>query len=116
MSKVVRQYRYFSEGSDKNYPSSITRANLQSGAIFFNEEDLGSIVQLGIQTLPGTKFYLNNSVYPTIVGYTGIYELQLGDDIAITALSFDNASLALFGNGANPEGYLIVDAIYEMED
>ncbi len=117
MNKVVRQYRYFSPGSDKNYPSNISKDNLQSGRIFFGEEGLRSIVQLGIQTLPGTKFYLNNSVAPTIVGYTGIYELKLNADVAINALSFDGSSLNLIGNDStHPEGYLIVDAIYEVEE
>lgn len=117
MSKVVRQYRYFTPGNDKNYPEGINYTNLQSGSIFFSEEGLRSIVQLGIQTLPGTKFYLNHSVAPTIVGYTGIYELQLNADVSITALSFDGSSLSLIGNDStHPEGYLIVDAIYEVED
>lgn len=117
MGKVVRQYRYFSSGSNKNYPDGINYTNLQSGTIFFNEAGLRSIVQLGIQTLPGTKFYLNHSIAPTIVGYTGIYELQLNADVAITSLSFDGQSLDFIGNGnVHPEGYLIIDAIYETED
>jgi hypothetical protein len=35
------------------------------------------IVQLGIQSVPGTKFYLNGSNNPIIIGNTGIYELDL---------------------------------------
>jgi hypothetical protein len=36
------------------------------------------IVHLGIQTLPGTKVYLNSNMdAPVIIGATGIYELDL---------------------------------------
>ena len=36
------------------------------------------IIHLGIQTLPGTKIYLNGFYdAPIIIGATGIYELDL---------------------------------------
>lgn len=116
MSKAIRQYRFYDSQSSnsKNHPSTITLGNLASGSIFFNDASLGSITQLGIQTLPGTKFYLNNSITPIVVGYTGIYELDLRSDTEITALAFDNASLNTINTTNN--AYLIVDAIYEVEE
>ncbi len=115
MSKAVRQYRFYNTNdSTRNYPTGISIGNLTSGSIFFNDEGLGAITQLGIQTLPGTKFFLNNSITPVIVGYTGIYELDLGSEAEITALAFDNASMNTINNITN--AYLIVDAIYEMEE
>lgn len=114
MSKAIRQYRFYNTNdSMRNYPSAITIGNLTSGSIFFNDAELGAITQLGIQALPGTKFYLNNSVTPVIIGYTGIYELDLRSEAEITALAFDSASLNAINSINN--AYLIVDAIYEVE-
>ena len=116
MSKAIRQYRFFNSESaeTRNYPSGLNSANLTSGSIFFNDPELGAITQLGIQTLPGTKFFLNNGITPVIVGYTGIYELDLRSEAEITALSFDSSSINTISsiNGA----YLIVDAVYEVEE
>ena len=72
------------------------------------------IIQLGIQSLPGVKFYLNNSASPIILGYTGIYDLELNGITEITSLSFDAESMNLIN--ASPESYLIVDFIYESEE
>ena len=118
MGKTVRQYRYYNDSqSGNNYPpgdNGISYARLASGSIFF-DNSLGGIIQLGIQTLPGTKFYLNNSMTPVIIGYTGIYELDLSNlATEITALSFDENSLKTIKEVAN--AYLIVDAIYDSGD
>jgi len=43
--------------------------------------------------MPGTKFYLNKSTNPVMIGYTGIYELDLNGQIEISALNFDKASM-----------------------
>lgn len=75
---------------------------------------MGAITQLGIQTLPGIKFYLNDGVDPIIVGSTGIYELDLEGLSEITALSFDKDSIKRIDD--NDNGYLIVDAIYSAEE
>jgi hypothetical protein len=64
--------------------------------------------------LPGTKFYLNNSASPIIIGYTGIYELDLEGVAEITSISFDRDSLSAINNINN--AYLIVDAIYNVEE
>ena len=44
----------------------------------------GSIVKIGIQAPPGTRFYLNN--IPMQIGRSGMYELD--DDIEVTGLYF----------------------------
>ncbi|MBO7535626.1 MAG: hypothetical protein J6T34_00605, partial [Bacilli bacterium] len=69
------------------------------------------IVQLGVQCLPGTKFYLNNSSDPIIIGSTGIYEIDLIGETEISALSFDSGSISSVNNNDNAS--LIVDMIYE---
>lgn len=107
MSKQIMQFRYYAEGHSKNSPSKINKAKLASGSIFSN---CYPITQLGIQALPGTKFYLNNSITPIIIGSTGIYELDLEGLSEITQLSFDPLSVEAINK--NNSAYLIVDIIY----
>ena len=57
------------------------------------------------------KFKVNNSSEPVVIGSTGIYELELPQDVEITALSFEASSIASLSNLEN--GSLIVDIIYE---
>ena len=115
MAKKIKQFRYYEEkditrnpNTTRNFPSNIAARNLKSGSIFAS---CTPIVQLGIQTLPGTRFFLNGNNYPIIVGNTGIYELDLQGQGEITALSFEASSIDAISK--NPNGYLIVDIIYE---
>jgi hypothetical protein len=64
--------------------------------------------------LPGTKFYINSSTEPIIIDYTGIFTLDLADGVEISYLTFDSDSLEFIST--NPDGYLIIDTIYEVED
>lgn len=109
--KKVAQIRYYNDGNLKNYPSDVSYRKLVAGSIF---SDKLPIVQLGIQTLPGQKFYLNNSTSPVIVGTTGIYELDIDGLTEITAISFDSKTLQLVSN--NESAFLIVDLIYKQEE
>ena len=115
MAKIVKQYRYYYNEAQKNQPSNLTWEELAEGSVFFTD-NLKSIIQLGIQTLPGTQFYINNSDknYPIIVGTTGIYELDLQGISEITALSFNPESLQIIDNVGN--AFLIIDALYEIEE
>lgn len=114
MAKKVKQIRYYSDTSNNNYPTgqhSPKYRTLISGSAFSNYMP---IIQLGIQSLPGTKFYLNGSNNPIIIGNTGIYELDLQGLTEINSLQFDASSLALIQN--NNSAYLIVDIIYEGDE
>lgn len=111
MAKRVKQIRYYSDNSANNYPidnNKPTYRNLVSGSLL---SKFVPILQLGIQTLPGTKFYLNGSNNPIIVGNTGIYELDLESLPKINSLQFDASSLSLISK--NNSAYLIIDIIYE---
>ncbi len=112
MAKKVKQFRYYSDTSENNYPSEDgkkpTYRNLISGSVFSNYMP---ILQLGVQTLPGTKFYLNGSNNPIIIGSTGIYELDLQGLTEISSLQFDASSVGLIKN--NQSAYLIIDIIYD---
>ena len=84
--------------------------HLISGSAFTTANCI-PIIQLGIQSLPGTKFYLNNSYNPVIIGNTGIYELDLNGLAEVTSLQFDQKTLQAIHNNSN--AYLIIDIIYE---
>ena len=109
MANKIMQFRYYGEKVSNNQPSNISASNLASGHIF---SGYLPITQLGIQTLPGTKFYLNNSIYPVVIGSTGIYELDLKGVTQITEIHFDKRSLNLINENNN--AYLIVDIIAEV--
>lgn len=107
--KHIKQFRYYGNENASNYPViSNYRLQLINGNIFKNH---GQISQLGIQGVPGTKFYLNNSENPIIIGGTGIYELDLGDSGAITAIRFDSESIDIYDNSEIER--MLIDIVYE---
>lgn len=110
-NKNIMQFRYYNNTNINNQPANITKAKLVSGNAFNNYLP---ITQLGIQTLPGTKFYLNHSVVPTMIGSTGIYELNLEGLSKITSISFDSKSIKAIEE--NDGAYLIIDIVYEVEE
>lgn len=113
MAKKIQQFRYYGDGNGNNYPSGISASNLYTGTIF-TDYNCTRIVQLGIQTLPGMRVYINGNTVPIIVGQTGIYELSLDGMSYITELAFDAATLKLINtNQAN--SYLIIDVLHEVE-
>jgi hypothetical protein len=48
MAKYLKQYRYFGEGNDKNYPLGIGINDFITGRAFFDGNILHSISHLGI--------------------------------------------------------------------
>ena len=120
MANKIKQFRYYNDTNNlgKNSPSVITidgadvdvsYAHYVSGAVF---GECFPVLQFGIQSLPGTKFYLNNSIYPVVIGSTGIYELDLKGVTQITEIHFDKRSLNLINENNN--AYLIVDIIADV--
>lgn len=108
MAKKIAQYRYYNDGNENNYPASLTKAELANGKRFSALD----IYQLGIQTVPGTIFYLQETENPIIVGTTGIFELELHNETTvINSLKFDGRSLDIIAS--NPNTSLIIDIIYE---
>lgn len=110
MAKKIGQIRYFGENDNRNYPSNINSLRLRTGTAFTT---VYPVVQLGVQTLPGTKIYLNNHTTPIIIGATGIYELSVEGLTNITDIAFDENSLKTIRDNAN--AYIIIDYIYETE-
>ena len=109
MAKHIMQFRYYDENHSNNQPENLKLSQLVNGEVF---SKYLPFTQLGIQSLPGTRFYLNDNIEgPVILGSTGIYELELVGISKISSLKFDSKSLNLIKN--NPNGYLIIDVIYE---
>lgn len=94
-------------GSSINNPTGIW----QDGTVF---KDYLPASQLGIIAPPGTKFYINGSASYAVVGYTGLFELDLRETGVITSLTFNDVSLNYIAS--NPAAYLIVDLVYEPEE
>lgn len=123
-TKKITQLRFFGDSNgylntserdaiyhqmDENQPNSLSSLDLSSGDAFV---DYTPIVQLGIQSLPGTKFNLNANLDPVIIGVSGIYELDLTNSSAVlTSLTFEKDSLDQIDR--NPDGYLIIDIVYD---
>lgn len=112
MANKLKQYRFFSdpqiEHFSANEPSNATIDSFATGSVFTGGYP---IKQLGIQTIPGVKFYLNRSPQAVIVGHSGIFSLDLAGQLEISSLQFDKNSLQ---NLVTPiGGYLIVDTIYD---
>ena len=110
MARVVKQYRYYNDNNLNNQPIDIRYGHFVDGSVF----ELPScypILQLGIQALPGTEFYLNTSPDPIVIGFTGIYELDLENQLEIVKISFSKDSMEAIRDNQN--GYLIVDILYD---
>ena len=111
MARKVYQVRYYGdkEANGKNQPEGLTGNRLRSGSVF---NAYTPMKQIGIQTMPGVQFYLNNSIEPITIGSTGIYELNVENLTEITALSFDTTSINMI-NQTPSLSYIIVDILYE---
>lgn len=108
----IAQIRYYDDGDDRNTPYSLY-TQLCGDTAF---KDFAPIRHLGIQTVPGTRVYLNKSITPIIIGATGIYELDLNEESTaiLHSIRFDKTSMEIIKN--LPNGHLIVDIVYEGED
>lgn len=111
MAKRIKQFRFFGIGDTDHNTAGTTYQTLVSGNVF---SDVLPILQLGIQALPGTKFYVNSSTSPVVIGVTGFYEMSLQNNTQITSLSFDGNSLTAIANCST--GGLIIDVTYENNE
>lgn len=112
--KKIKQFRYFGREDARNYPNEENLKNLLNTGELFS--DYSPITQLGIQAPAGTQFYLNNNeerTNPIIIGYSGIYELNLEGIAEIYTLSFEESSLSAIDQ--LPQSHLIIDIVYEGE-
>lgn len=108
MAKRIMQFRYYGEKNTSTNQPAVGASKFADGTVF---KSYLPFTKLGIQALPGTKFYLNDSVDEIIIGATGIYELDLEGISKITNLTFNRQSLSLISNSSN--NGLIVDVVSE---
>ena len=121
MAYKVKQFRYYNDKSSevaadkRNQPTTLDgTTTLITSEHYANGDVFGKyfpVTQLGIQALPGTKFYLNEATDPIIIGATGIYELDLDGQAEITNLQFEARSMKLIKENNN--AFLIIDIIYD---
>lgn len=105
MQKKFKQIIYCHPTSSIN-TVGITRDTLVTGSAFSNYLPLS---QLGVRALPGTKFYINGTDSPVIIGFTGMFELDLSKGGSVTSLTFDANSLQEIEN--NDSAYLVIDML-----
>lgn len=116
---IVRQFRYYGSTSDKNEPEGNSWIGLTDDSARTKNllTDYGSAVKIGIQTLPGIKFFLSNGSFRTgiIIDHTGVYELDLRNtNTTISELYFDVESIYRIDEVDNAS--LIVDVLYNSKD
>ena len=112
MAKIA-QYRYYNAGNENNrYPDD----NVKTWQSFCaNSAFSGIISQLGIQTLPGTKIYVNSSTDPIIIGGTGILEIDCRQSTgSIQQFRIDRESMQIIDS--LPNGYIVIDMIYSESE
>lgn len=107
MTQLFKQFIYCNNESLKNFPSNLLDTDLISGDAFNNYTPL---VQLGVHAPPGTKFYLNGSINPVIVGFNGLFDIDLTQGGSISHLAFDASSINWIKS--NDSAILIIDMAY----
>ena len=113
----IAQFRYYGNGNENNYPlNDISWFGGSDNVTTYDLlKNLGPAVKIGIQTLPGVRFFLNNNSDSIIIDHTGIYELDVRDiTTTISSLKFDVSSLNLISEVDNAS--LIVDIMYKKTD
>ena len=93
---------YFADNSEKNAIVSV----MNDVNTYFQN---CTIVQVGIQALPGTKVYFNGGSDPVIIGFSGVFELDLTNSTFINSIMFDEDDLQNIAD--NSTAALIVDFI-----
>lgn len=106
MSQLIyKQYIYDNDNSSRNVGVE-TASQLSNGLDFGN-----AISHIGVQALPGTKFYLGNSNDPIIVGFLGYIEVDLTLlNTSYSFIRFDSTSLDVIKN--NKSAILLIDTTY----
>ena len=123
--KHIAQFRYYAEQdkgglnyhpalgnkiSSEEYLDLLIKGKLFEGQFGDIKYSFLGITKLGIQCRTNTKFYLNNSNYPIVIGNTGIYELDLENHGEINNIRFDKTVLESLAGDR-----LLVDIVYESQ-
>ena len=105
------QFRYYKDNNLNNNPMNWNWTYYCSSNTF---KQYAPITSIGIQSLPGVKFYLNDSINPIILGISGVFELDVSNTSAtINNLRIDQKSMDLIRNSEN--GFLIIDMVCDEQ-
>lgn len=107
MRQNFKQIIYNNANSAHNYPRNLTATSLIDGTAF---EQYMPLTQLGVRALPGTKLYINGNNTPIIIGFIGMFEIDLTNGGLISSLSFDKKSIDEIQR--NDNSYLVVDMAF----
>lgn len=107
MVQQFKQIIYCNDNSAYNQPAGLRAIDLINGAAFSKYTPLS---QLGVQAPPGTAFYVNGGDIPAIVGFTGLFDIDLTAGGEINSLKFNSKSLEYIRS--NDSAMLIVDMAY----
>lgn len=110
MALKFKQYRYFGVDNAKNKDITLT-----DGQMNFIDWP-SNIKRIGIQTLPGVEFNINDNVINPniIIGPHGTYELDVeATGATLGRLDIIENTLLPYFELSNSTCYLIVDVIYE---
>lgn len=110
MTELV-QFRYYGKNNPKNYPLDLFDNNSSNTMLV----KYSPILQISIQTIPGTKIYFNGSTEPFFIEQTGNLDLDLTDkEMTFSGLSIDETSLDTITN--LPNGYFIMTIVYNITE
>lgn len=120
--KQMIQYRYYGKDNDLTEGISID----DDKEYYELDYTQKPIYQLGIQSVPGFEFYLNDAENPIIIGASGIYQLDLTNTSArVVKIKIKKEQLEKIDGKTSettsetisyPVGYLIIDLVYEGGD
>ena len=106
MSYSFHQLIYHNDTSNYNNPIGLTQRTIANEI-----QQYMPLSQLGIRALPGTKIYINDNPNPLIIGFNGLFEINLSntENGGIYALTVDEDSLKMIKN--LDTAYLILDMV-----
>lgn len=109
MTQYFKQVIYCNDQPENhyNFPSGIKGVDLINGSAFSQYMPLS---QLCIQAPPGTKIYFNDDNTPVIIGFTGLFEVNLDHGGAVYKMKFDSGSIQKIKN--NNSALAIIDMVY----
>lgn len=127
MSLAVKQYRLMQIPSSNMAPAPDTsgihnsdniKFEWENGvikSIIFDKMPTSGIKRIGIQTIPGVEFSINDSPLSNIViGPSGIFELDVEASGSIVGkIDLIENTLLRYFDGDSSTAYLIMDVIYE---
>lgn len=124
MSLAVKQYRLMQipssdtatvTGTSNSDNISFVWENGVIKSINFLDMPTSGIKRIGIQTIPGVEFSINDSPLSNIViGPSGIFELDVeASGSVVGKIDLIENTLLRYFEGSSSTAYLIIDVIYE---